>query len=253
MTDRRGIAEHWYIDDQFERQLGSPAQAAIIRRRWDAFASALRSFSGARADGLPLRVLDAGCGDGINLVGLRQVLADLGLRAQLVATDMSPVRVNRVVEAGRAPGRVALGSVTALPFATGTFDVVLCNHVIEHVPGPAAAVAEIARVLRSGGLAIIGVPNEGCLLARLRNHVFQRSILKATDHVNFFTGDSLSRLLSRGGLAVREVQTEGFFLPHLRLLGIARATAAGRAALEGARRLLPGQAAGLMAVATRAS
>jgi hypothetical protein len=81
--------------------------------------------------------------------------------------------------------------------------------------------------------------------------VLQRSILRTTDHVNFFTRGSVTSLLESGGLAVREVRTEGFFLPHLRVLGWLRGARFGERFLERAGELLPSQAAGLIAVATR--
>lgn len=255
MTDAarfaRGAAAHWYTDDQFDRQLGNPAYAAVIHRRWTAFAEALRRFCAVAQTGAPLRVLDAGCGDGINLVGLRRILTDLGVSWQLFAIDMNPVRVGRARAADRAAGSIAFGSVTALPFDTGRFDVVLCNHVIEHVPQPAAAATEIARVLRPGGLAIVGVPNEGCAFGRLRNYVLQPSIARATDHLNFFTRDTLSHLLNDAGLAVDDVQRKGFLLPHLRVYGLVAATTPGRALLDALGRLLPSQASDLIATATR--
>jgi len=46
----------------------------------------------------------------------------------------------------------------ALPFADEGFDVVLCNHVLEYVPEDGRALAEIRRVLRPGGFAILQVP-----------------------------------------------------------------------------------------------
>jgi SAM-dependent methyltransferase len=48
--------------------------------------------------------------------------------------------------------------VTALPAADRTFDVILCSHVFEHVPDDHAAVAELRRVLRPGGWAILDAP-----------------------------------------------------------------------------------------------
>jgi SAM-dependent methyltransferase len=48
--------------------------------------------------------------------------------------------------------------LAALPFADASFDWVLANHVLEHIPGDGAAIAELARVLRPGGRAIIMVP-----------------------------------------------------------------------------------------------
>lgn len=46
----------------------------------------------------------------------------------------------------------------SLPFANGTFDVVFASHVLEHIKEDERALAEIRRVLRPGGLAILPVP-----------------------------------------------------------------------------------------------
>lgn len=48
--------------------------------------------------------------------------------------------------------------VMSMPFADATFDVVLCNHVLEHVDDDRVAMAEIRRILRPGGWAILLVP-----------------------------------------------------------------------------------------------
>jgi SAM-dependent methyltransferase len=45
-----------------------------------------------------------------------------------------------------------------IPFDDGTFDVVLCNHVLEHVDNDIRAMSEIARVLKPGGYSILQVP-----------------------------------------------------------------------------------------------
>jgi SAM-dependent methyltransferase len=49
--------------------------------------------------------------------------------------------------------------VTDLQFADASFDLVVCNHVLEHVPDDRRAMREIARVLRPGGAAILLVPD----------------------------------------------------------------------------------------------
>lgn len=48
--------------------------------------------------------------------------------------------------------------LTALPFADAGFDWVLASHVLEHIADDGAAIAELARVLRPGGRAVIMVP-----------------------------------------------------------------------------------------------
>ena len=44
------------------------------------------------------------------------------------------------------------------PFELGCFDIVLCEQVLEHMGDPSAAIREIARVLKPGGLLVLGVP-----------------------------------------------------------------------------------------------
>ncbi len=48
--------------------------------------------------------------------------------------------------------------ITALPFPDGSFRLVVCSHVLEHVPDDAAALGQLARVLHSDGVALIAVP-----------------------------------------------------------------------------------------------
>ncbi len=50
--------------------------------------------------------------------------------------------------------------ICALPFANGEFDMILCNHVLEHIPNDRKAMEEIYRVLKPGGIAILQIPLE---------------------------------------------------------------------------------------------
>lgn len=50
--------------------------------------------------------------------------------------------------------------IQKLNFSDAQYDLVLCNHVIEHVPDDTAALAEMSRVLKPGGLAIITIPGD---------------------------------------------------------------------------------------------
>lgn len=55
------------------------------------------------------------------------------------------------------PG-LEIADLTKLHFATDSFDIVICSHVLEHVPDDAAAFAEIRRVLKPGGKALLLTP-----------------------------------------------------------------------------------------------
>ncbi len=55
--------------------------------------------------------------------------------------------------------RISRLDVTAMPFADDTFDLVICNHVIEHVPAWEKLAKELHRVVRPSGLVYVATPN----------------------------------------------------------------------------------------------
>ena len=128
------------------------------------------------ADGTRPRLLDAGCGTGNNL----RHLAGWG---RPVGIDLSPEALRFCHERGVA---AAGATLLALPFAEQTFDCVTSFDVIYHqwVADDAAAVREMARVLRPGGLLLVRVPALRALWgahdeAVLSRHRYTRPELRA--------------------------------------------------------------------------
>jgi SAM-dependent methyltransferase len=99
-------------------------------------------------------VLEVGCGPGWLWEQARHgVSADL----ELTLTDLSVGMVGEAVERVRASFGAVDGAVVnaqSLPFAEESFDVVVANHMLYHVPDPTQAVEELARVLRSDGVLV---------------------------------------------------------------------------------------------------
>ncbi len=93
-------------------------------------------------------ILDAGCGTGLNLRHLPAGSTGIDINPRNVALLRQRLPDHTIVE----------GDVEALPFADASFGTVLCTEVIEHIPDPAAALAEYQRVLRPGGVVIGSVP-----------------------------------------------------------------------------------------------
>jgi SAM-dependent methyltransferase len=95
------------------------------------------------------RVLDVGCGPG-HLAGR---LADRGLAVTGIDLDPTMVELARRRVGGRA--EVAMANVAALPFEDGSFDLAVSTLSMHHWADPRAGLAEIARVLRPGGSALV--------------------------------------------------------------------------------------------------
>ena len=101
--------------------------------------------------GQPLEILDAGCGSG----GMTQYLSNFGrvTGVDLAAEALSLARKRSLRQLARA-------SVSALPFLDSSFDVVTSFDVLYHlnVDNDRLALADIHRVLRPGGVALIRLP-----------------------------------------------------------------------------------------------
>ena len=96
-----------------------------------------------------LKVLDVGCGGGFTC----EFLAQRG--AEVWGTDQSSACIEAAethAHESKLDVHYRVGMAEALPWEDSSFDVVVCVDVLEHVKNPRQAIAEIARVLKPGGL-----------------------------------------------------------------------------------------------------
>ncbi len=56
------------------------------------------------------------------------------------------------------PVKVIKADITQIPFDSNSFDFILCNHVLEHIPDDSLAMSELYRVMKNGGVGIFQVP-----------------------------------------------------------------------------------------------
>lgn len=101
-------------------------------------------------------VLEIGSGPG----ELALEIADRLARAEVVGIDLAEVMVGRAGRRARAAqleGRVRfqVADAAALPFADGTFDIVVSTLSLHHWADPARVFAEIGRILRPRGIALV--------------------------------------------------------------------------------------------------
>jgi ubiquinone/menaquinone biosynthesis C-methylase UbiE len=102
------------------------------------------------------RILDIGTGPGRLLLSLNQVLP----HSELVGVDISPAMVAQACKTIRRAGlekaiHLRVSSANALPFADNTFDCVVSTGSFHHWKDPAVALAEVHRVLKSNGTALM--------------------------------------------------------------------------------------------------
>jgi len=102
------------------------------------------------------RILDLGSGTGVLIPHL---LDALGPRGTVVAADFSAEMIRQSARR-RWDSRVSLVQADGLrlPFANGAFDRVLCNATLPHFADKQAALGEMTRVLRPGGVVVISHP-----------------------------------------------------------------------------------------------
>jgi ubiquinone/menaquinone biosynthesis C-methylase UbiE len=103
-----------------------------------------------------LRVLDLGCGTGGASVAFALAGAwALGLDRSTRILELAALRAAE----DRAVLRLVQGDARTLPLRAGAFELCICDQVIEHVKDYRLLLAEIYRILRPGGLAVVAAPH----------------------------------------------------------------------------------------------
>ncbi len=100
------------------------------------------------------RALDIGCGPGLTTEALAQAV---GARGSVIGVDIAPSMLSIARQRCAVLPQVAFerADVTRLPWEDGHFDVALASQVYEYVEQIYAALAELARVIRPGGRAVL--------------------------------------------------------------------------------------------------
>ena len=102
--------------------------------------------------------------------------------------------------------------ITGTKLPGGTYDVVMANHVLEHIPDDRAAMRELHRLLKPGGTALLTVPINATRQATYENPAIQTPAdrwahFSAHDHLRYYGMDFAERLTEAG------FQVETFRMP----------------------------------------
>jgi SAM-dependent methyltransferase len=110
-----------------------------------------------------------------------------------------------------------------LPFGDAEFDVIVCSHVLEHIPDDARAMGELHRVLRQDGVAYVMVPQDFDRDTTFEDHTITDPIERERafgqdDHVRMYGRDFTDRL-ARAGFDVQSRRTHEIADPETVRLG----------------------------------
>ncbi|HZV62097.1 MAG TPA: class I SAM-dependent methyltransferase [Methylophilaceae bacterium] len=209
MNEARSVNPDWYHSEQPPESV-SPWRHHLKKRR-DYVSSVLERELSKRSRPQADRLLDLGCGDGNNLLWLQN------FARETFGSDYNLVRLVRA--RARSPQvTLFLADILNYPVLDGAFDVVFFNHVIEHIPDDKAALATAYRILAPGGLLVLGTPNEGAWWWQL---AYKRApeIRRTTDHVHFYTAESIREKMVTAGFDVFETKHLGWGPPDWTLDG----------------------------------
>jgi 2-polyprenyl-6-hydroxyphenyl methylase / 3-demethylubiquinone-9 3-methyltransferase len=164
-------------------------------------------FVAERAALAGARVLDVGCGGGL----LCETLARAG--AEVTGIDLAPgmievARLHAAAQNLNIDYRLQDAQELSLA-APGTFDIVTCMEMLEHVPHPAATIAALARLVRPQGAVFVSTINRNLksfVLAIVAAEYLLRLIPRGThEYARLIRPAELARWARAAGLSMREV------------------------------------------------
>lgn len=150
-----------------------------------------------------LRILDLGCGPGVDI-------SFLVSSNEVHGIDIADEALELASEQGIIPHRLDLSQVQQLPFPQESFDIVVATDILEHLFLPQNLLMEIRRLLKPRGSAILSVPNHFYWKMRLRilrgagvilpfhGHAKQWEYF----HIRFFTSQGFEELLRKTGFRI---------------------------------------------------
>lgn len=168
-------------------------------------------------------VLDVGCASGLQIFRLAPKIKE-GIGVDIARSFIDTANQEKI-KRGISNVSFAQAVVETLPFEDAKFDKIICGEVLEHVHDKDAALSEIARVLKPGGMFVVSVPNLnadatwwGRLLRRLGIRSFtsleqfsEAELIKHGDaHVREFDKRTLPAWLESRGFRVAKISSVSF-------------------------------------------
>lgn len=157
-------------------------------------------------------LLDVGCGTGPMI----ELLLREFPKKNYTGIDLTP-RMIEVAQAKKLPhAEFLVGDSENLPFADGSFDVVICTNSFHHYPNPQAFMKETSRVLRKDGRLILRDYTSNAVMLWLMNHVeMPLAHLGGHGDVKIHSCGEVDSMCRLAGLTVQKLEMQKGFRMHL--------------------------------------
>jgi 2-polyprenyl-3-methyl-5-hydroxy-6-metoxy-1,4-benzoquinol methylase len=165
------------------------------------------------------KALEVGPGSGLYL----PLLADCF--SEVAAIDRDPEYLRDLEPLAHSRGVVIIAQdICDNTLPAGSFDLILCSEVIEHIPDSARAISAMHRLLKPGGRLVLSTPQKFSTLELAAKIAFLPGIISLvrmiygetileTGHINLQTQKQITSLFSDAGFRIRERHLLGFYLP----------------------------------------
>jgi SAM-dependent methyltransferase len=145
--------------------------------------------------------------------------------SELQNVEYFPCDLNEDKFKGYKGKAVVCADMTEIPYVDNSFDFIICNHVLEHIPDDGLAMRELRRVLKSSGWAILQVPIDYSLETTYEDFSINTPEGRAKafgryDHVRWYGRDYKSKLEDQGFKVVEDPFVKKFSKEELYKYGM---------------------------------
>lgn len=181
-------SSYWNESDELViNQQHFPIPFALAEARWNTVSDYLHKM---RPSG-DISILDIGAGHGVfGLIGARKLGGRL---VKYTAVEPDPVMRKAMQKTWDVQHGGEISAISNLADVSGSFDLVVMSHVLEHVSEPKEFMEMVLQKVKPGGVVFVEIPNQ--------DYLFKKNVFP---HLLFFTEKGLVKLLSRCGLGACE-------------------------------------------------
>ena len=167
-------------------------------------------------------MLEVGPGSGVYLPVLS------GLSRQVYGADIEDAYLNHARALLDEVDNLSLivDDITDSDFPSGTFDLILCTEVIGHIADSQAAISQMHRLLKPGGVLVLSTPQRCSPLEMLAKIAFLPGVIQLvrliyrepildSGHINLMTETQVTHQLKTAGFSIVERHKSGMYLPFI--------------------------------------